>query len=49
MKALELLILLAVVIGATYIFGLWGFVGGIIVVILVATGKIKTGLEKPNK
>lgn len=36
---------MAVIIGATWIFGLWGLVFGIVIAVLVATGKIKTGLE----
>ena len=49
MKAVELIILLAVIILAYYIFGFFGLIGGVVVSILVATGKIKTGLEgKPD-
>jgi len=46
MKATELIILIAVIVLATFIFGVWGFIVGIVVAILVATGKLKTGLEK---
>lgn len=49
MKAVELIILLAVIVLATMIFGVWGLICGIVVVILVATGKIKTGLEDKPK
>jgi predicted PurR-regulated permease PerM len=49
MKAIEFIVLLAVIILATWIFGTWGFIGGIVVVILVATGKLKTGLEDKKK
>lgn len=50
MKAIEFIVLIAVIVLATWIFGLWGFLIGIVVAVLVATGKLKTGLEdKPKK
>lgn len=48
MNWIAFLILIAVIILLTVIFGIWGFVIGMVIAILVATGKIKTGFEKKD-
>lgn len=49
METKEILVLAAVLVGLTLLLGIWGFIGGLVVAVLVATGQIKTGFNSEGK